>query len=83
LRNCIQTAVLQEAWRQFLAFCRPPSTETDQPVAEIVPDMQLIPSSATYAGVAIVLAAVTLLATYLPARRASRVQPIIALRSSA
>jgi putative ABC transport system permease protein len=45
--------------------------------------MQLIPSSATYAGVAIVLAAVTLLATYLPARRASRVQPIIALRSSA
>ena len=35
----------------------------------------------TYAGVAIVLAAVTLLATYLPARRASRVQPIIALRS--
>jgi predicted permease len=36
---------------------------------------------ATYAGVAIVLGAVTLLATYLPARRASRVQPIIALRS--
>ena len=35
----------------------------------------------TYAGVAIVLGAVTLLATYLPARRASRVQPIIALRS--
>jgi len=35
----------------------------------------------TYAGVAIVLAAVTLLATYLPARRASRVEPIIALRS--
>jgi putative ABC transport system permease protein len=35
----------------------------------------------TYAGVAIVLSAVTLLATYLPARRASRVQPIIALRS--
>jgi len=35
----------------------------------------------TYAGLAIVLGAVTLLATYLPARRASRVQPIIALRS--
>ena len=35
----------------------------------------------TYTGVAIVLGAVTLLATYLPARRASRVQPIIALRS--
>jgi predicted permease len=35
----------------------------------------------TYAGVAIVLGTVTLLATYLPARRASRVQPIVALRS--
>jgi predicted permease len=35
----------------------------------------------TYAGVAIALGAVTLLATYLPARRASRVQPIIALQS--
>jgi predicted permease len=36
---------------------------------------------ATYAAVSIALAGVTLLATYLPARRASRVQPIIALRS--
>jgi putative ABC transport system permease protein len=36
---------------------------------------------ATYAGVAIMLAAVTLFATYLPARRASRMQPIVALRS--
>jgi putative ABC transport system permease protein len=35
----------------------------------------------TYVGVAIALAVVTLLATYLPARRASRVQPIVALRS--
>jgi predicted permease len=35
----------------------------------------------TYAGVAIVLAAVTLGATYLPARRASRVEPLVALRS--
>ena len=35
----------------------------------------------TYAGVAVLLGAVTLLATYLPARGASRVQPIIALRS--
>jgi predicted permease len=35
----------------------------------------------TYSGVAIVLGTVTLLATYLPARRASRVEPIIALRS--
>jgi predicted permease len=36
----------------------------------------------TYAGVAIVLGAVTLLATYLPARRASRLEPVTALRSS-
>jgi hypothetical protein len=35
----------------------------------------------TYAGVAIALGAVTLLATYLQARRASRMQPITALRS--
>jgi ABC-type antimicrobial peptide transport system permease subunit len=35
----------------------------------------------TYAGMATVLGTVTLLTTYLPARRASRVQPIIALRS--
>ena len=35
----------------------------------------------TYAGVAIGLAVVTLGATYLPARRASLLQPIIALRS--
>jgi ABC-type antimicrobial peptide transport system permease subunit len=35
----------------------------------------------TYASVAMVLAVVTLLATYLPARRASRLEPIIALRS--
>jgi predicted permease len=35
----------------------------------------------TYTAVSMALAGVSLLATYLPARRASRVQPIIALRS--
>jgi hypothetical protein len=36
---------------------------------------------ATYVAASITIAVVTLLATYLPARRATRVQPIIALRS--
>jgi putative ABC transport system permease protein len=36
---------------------------------------------ATYAAVSIILTATALLATYLPARRASRVNPIIALRA--
>ena len=35
----------------------------------------------TYAAVSIALAGVTLLATYLPARRGSQVQPMVALRS--
>jgi ABC-type lipoprotein release transport system permease subunit len=35
----------------------------------------------TYSGVAIVLGVVTLLATYLPARRASRLEPTVAWRS--
>jgi ABC-type antimicrobial peptide transport system permease subunit len=37
----------------------------------------------TYASVSAVLAAMTLVATYLPARRASRVDPVVALRGEA
>jgi len=36
---------------------------------------------ATYAAVSAILAGIALLATYLPARHASRIDPMVALRS--